>query len=72
MKKLRRDYIQREVFRHNGHLGRIDMARKSFGVIVDSKQTTGEAKQIARRIMKDLDLLRVAVKVRIDPPEAFK
>lgn len=69
--RLRRDYINHEVWGHNAHLGRVRMARIAMQAIRTSPTASEHAKQRAHLILADLDALKMDLQVRIDPPSAF-
>lgn len=54
------------VWKHNALLGGIGMAQAGMERIVNSPTTTPEAKDKAKEIWTDLELLKKLTKVRVD------
>ena len=70
--RLRKDYITREVWGHNAHLGRVRMAQIAMSVIRRSPQATEQARRRAHLILAELEALHVDLQTRVDPPSAFQ
>lgn len=72
MSKLRLDYVRREVWGHNAHLGRVFMAKQAMYAITSSPTATPEARRVADGIAAELHKLYQLLQTRVDPPSAFQ
>lgn len=71
-RKLRQDYVRREVRRHNSYLGHTAMALRAMDQIVNAPTVTANARLLAYNIARELRELYDLLGTRIDPPSAFK
>lgn len=71
-RKLKQDYVRREVRRHNSYLGQTAMALRAMDVIEGAPTVTDNARLLARNIGYELRELYDLLGTRIDPPSAFK
>lgn len=59
-------YKRQRVHQHNGFTGHARMMETQLNTIIDSDTTNQTTKDIARRMLKDVELLKQALKTRID------
>lgn len=59
-------FTRKEIWEHNGFLGRAAMAEKGMIAILRSRTATPEAKRFAVRIQKEARNLASALKKRVD------
>lgn len=71
-RKLKQDYVRREVRRHNSYLGQTAMALRAMDQITSAPTVTDNARLLARNIGYELRELYDLLGTRIDPPSAFK
>lgn len=72
MKKLRRSYVLREVWRHNAFIGSVRMARMNMKSIEYSATASERARTLAHSIELQLQVLHELLQERVDPPSAFQ
>ena len=71
-RKLKQDYVRREVRRHNSYLGHTAMALRAMDQIINAPTVTANARLLASNLAYELRKLYDLLGTRIDPPTAFK
>lgn len=70
-RKLRQDYVRREVRRHNSYLGQTAMALRAMDVIEGAPTVTDNARLLARNIGYELRELYDLLGTRIEDMQAL-
>ena len=71
-RKLKQDYVRREVRLHNSYLGHTAVALRAMDQIANAPTVTANAGLLAYNIARELRELYDLLGTRIDPPTAFK
>jgi hypothetical protein len=60
-------FTRLQIWRHNGHFGRVAMMRQNLYNIISSDTATEDSKKIASRMLEDVHDLHNSLKTRTSP-----